>query len=81
MIGNIDNVAFYTVLHDSANVLRRGLSGTSVIERVSFIREETKGHARRHFKTMGKGINPAFHVRVVIERVAVEIAKLGFVTF
>ena len=57
LIGNIDNVASYTVSHDSANVLRKGLSGLNVIERVSLIREKTKWHAHKHLKTMGEGIN------------------------
>lgn len=63
--------------HDSADILRKGLSSLSVIESVSFIREETKGHACRYFKTTGEGIYPAFHARVVIERVAVKVAELG----
>lgn len=79
MIGNVDDIASYAVLQDSANILRRGLLGSSVIKKVSFINKQTKSHACRYFKTMEEGINPAFHARVVIERVAVKVAKLGSV--
>ena len=81
LIGNIDNIASYTVLHDSADVLRRGLLGPNIIKRVSLIHEETKNYAHRHLKTMGEDINLAFHARVVIERVAIEVAELGCVLF
>ena len=77
MIDDVNDVASYTVLHDSADVLHKGLSGLSVIESVSFIREKTKGHACRYLKTTEEDIHPAFHARVVIERVAVEVAELG----
>ena len=61
--------------HDSTNILCRGSPGSSVLERVGLIGEEAKGHARRHFKTSGESINPAFHAWVVIKRVAVEVAE------
>lgn len=77
LIGDVNNVVSYTMSHDSADVLHRGSSGPSVIERISLIREETKGHACRYFKTMVEGINLAFHARVVIGRIAVEVAELG----
>lgn len=76
LIGNINNVVSYTVLHDSADVLRRKSLGPSIIEKVSFIRDKTKDHACRYFKTMGKGVNLVFYIRVVIERIAVKVAKL-----
>ena len=50
------------MLYDSGNVLHRGSSGSSVIEKVYLIREEIKANARRYLKTMGEGINPALHV-------------------
>lgn len=76
MIGDVNDVASYTVSHDSADVLCRGSSGPSVIKSVSLIRKETKGHARRYLKTTGEGINLAFHAQVVIEHVAIEVAEL-----
>lgn len=79
MIDNVDNVASYIVSHNSADVLRKGSSGPSIIESINLIREETKGHARRYFKTIREGINPAFHAQVIIKRVAVEVAELGCV--
>ena len=76
LIGDVNNVASYAVPHDSANVLRRRSSGSSIIERARLICEKGKGHACRYLKTMGEDINPAFHARVVIERVAVKVAEL-----
>ena len=76
LIDDFDDVVSYTVLHNSANVLCGWSSSLNVIERVYLIREEAKGNARRYLKTMGEGINPAFHARVVIERVTVEGAEL-----
>ena len=65
--------------HNSADVLRRRSLSPSVIESVSLIYEETEDHACRYLKMMGEGVNPAFHARVVIERVAVKVAELGCV--
>lgn len=76
LIGNVDNVASYPVSHNSTNVPRRGSSGSSVVEKVCLIGEQAKSHARREFKTMREDINPALHARVIIERVAVEVAEL-----
>ncbi len=79
LIGDVDDVASYAVSHNSADVLRRRSSSPSVIKSVGLIRKETEGHACRHLETMGESINPAFHTRVVIEYVAVEVAELGCV--
>ena len=76
LIGDVNNVASYAVPHDSANVLRRRSLGLSIIERVRLICKETKGHACGYRRTMGEGINPALYARVVIECVAVKVAKL-----
>ena len=76
LIGDVNDVTSYAMSHDSANVLHRRSSGSSIIERVCLIREEAKGHACRYLKAMREGINPALHARVIIERVAVEVAKL-----
>lgn len=62
--------------YNSANVLRRGASGLSVIEKVCLICEKVKGNACRYFKTIKTGINPAFYAWIVIKSVAVEVAEL-----
>lgn len=64
------------MLHDSANVLRKGSSGSSVIEKVYLIHKKAKGIACRYLKTMEKGINLALHAWIVIERVAVKVTEL-----
>ena len=76
LIDDVDDIVSYTISHNSANVLCGWSSGLNVIERVCLIREEAKGNARKYLKTMGEGINPALHARVVIERVTVKVAKL-----
>ncbi len=69
------------MLLDGANLLRRGSSSLSVIERVCLIRKKAKGYSRRYLKMIGEGIDPALHARVVIERVAVKVAELRGVPF
>lgn len=64
------------MLHNSTNVLCRGLLGSNVVERVYLISEQAKDHTRKDFKTMGEGINQALHARVVIERITVKVAEL-----
>ena len=76
LIDNIDNVAFYIVLHDSTNVFRRWSSGLSIIDRVCFICEEAKNNTRKYLKIMKEGINLAFHAQVIIKYIAVEVTEL-----
>lgn len=75
LMSNVDNVASYTIAHNSTNVLCRGFSGPSVVKGVRLISEEVKGHARRHLKTMRESINSAIHTWVVIKCVAIEVAE------
>lgn len=79
LISNINNITSYAVLYFSVDVLCKGLSGSSVIKRVSFISKKTKSHAHRYIKTMKKGINLVFHAQVVIKYIAVKVTKLGSV--
>lgn len=76
LIGIINDIVFYTVLYDSADILRRRSLGSNVIERVNLIRDKTKDHTCRYFKMMRKGVNPVFYTWVVIEHIAVKVAKL-----
>ena len=76
LIGNINDIAPYTVLHNSMNVLRRGLTSLNVVEEVCFIGEETKSNACSSFEIMRESINPALHISVIIECVTVKVAKL-----
>lgn len=73
LIGHVNNVASYTVLYDSANILCRGSLGSSIIKRIRLIREEAKNYAYRYFKTIKEGVNLALHVWVVIEHVVVKV--------
>lgn len=76
LIGNVDNIIFYSVSYDSANILRRMLLNLNIIERVCLIHKEAKNNPRRYLKTMGEGINLVLYIWVVIEGVVVEVAKL-----
>lgn len=62
--------------YDSANILSGGSSSMSVVERVYLVGQEAKGDARWHFEAMGESIDPAFHARVVVDGIAIEVAKL-----
>lgn len=76
LICNNDNVASYTVLHNSTNVLHRGSLGASIVEKVGFISKEIKSYICRHLETMGESINLAFHARIVVEHVLVKFTEL-----
>lgn len=64
------------MLHNSTNVLRKGLLDLNIVKSIRLIDEEVKDHACRYLKTMEKSINSAFLVWVVIERVTIKLAKL-----
>lgn len=76
MIGNVNDIVPYTVLHNSTNVLRREPSGSNIVDGVYFIGEKAKGYACKYLETMGENVNPVFYTQVVIECVAVEVAEL-----
>lgn len=73
LIGHVNNIASYAVLHDSANILYRGSSDLSIIQKVCLIRKKAKDYACRYFKTIGEGVNLALYVWVVIEHVMVKV--------
>lgn len=75
MISDVNDVISYTMSYDSANVLRKGSSISSIIERVCLICEEAKSNACRYLKITGEGINLTLHTRVIIEGIAVEVAE------
>lgn len=76
LIGNVNDVASYTVLHNNTNVLRKGPSGSSVVDGIRFISEEAKNDACGYFETIRESINSVLYTWVVIERVAVEVTEL-----
>lgn len=76
MIGYVNDVASYIVSHDGTNVLCRRLSGSSIVEKVRLIGEQVKSHTYKVLKTIGEDINPIFYAWVIIEHVAVKVAKL-----
>lgn len=50
--------------------------GLNIVERLRLIGKQVKSHICRDFKTMEEDINLALHTRVIIERIAVEVAEL-----
>lgn len=52
-----------------------GLLSLSVIEKVRFIGEEVKGYTCKYFKMIKENINLAFHTWIIIECIAVKVAK------
>lgn len=48
----------------------------SIINGVTFISEEVKGHTCRYLEIMEECINPALHAWIVIEHVVVEVTEL-----
>ena len=76
LVGNIDNVAAYAVPHDCLHILGWRTANSSVLERVSLVRQKAESHACRYLETMGESVDPVFHLRVVVEGVAVKVAKL-----
>lgn len=81
LIDSVDNIAPYTVLYNSINILYRWLLSSSIIKRVGFIGEEAKDYACRYLKTMEESINPALYAQVVMECVTIKVAKLKGVPF
>lgn len=81
MIGDVDNIAYSTMLHDSMNILCKESLNLSIIKEVGLISEEAKGHACRHFKMIEENINLNFHIWAIIKHVAVKVAKFRGILF
>lgn len=79
LIDNVNNITSYTISHNNMYVLRIGLLGSSIVESVGFIGEEAKSYTCRNLKTMGKSINLAFYIWIVIEHIAIEVTKLKYI--
>lgn len=47
----------------------------SVLERVIFICPEAKSNTSWHLETMGEFVNPTLYAQVVVEGIAVKVAK------
>lgn len=52
------------------------MSAMGIVDGVSLIGQEAKGHTYRYLKTIGEHINLVFYAHVVIERVAVKVTEL-----
>lgn len=76
LIGDIDNVAFYSILLDIVNVLRRWSSGLNFTERVCLIYKKVKDNTCGYLKIMKESINPVHYARIVIEYVIIKVTKL-----
>lgn len=81
LIGDVDNIAPYTIPHNNTNLLYRGLLSSSIIKRVDFISKEAKGYAYRYLKIMGESINPVFHIQGIMEYVTIKGAELKGIAF
>lgn len=75
LVGNVDNIAPYTMLYNSTNILCKRLLGLKVVKKIGLIGEKAKNHACKHFKIMRESINPAFYTWIVIKRIAVKVAE------
>lgn len=81
IIGHVNVIASYAILHNSAYVLNKKSLRLSVIERVSFVSEEVKCNASGHFERLAKCIYPALYAWIVIEFVAIKVAKFKSIPF
>lgn len=81
LIGNVDDVLSYAVLHNSANILGRRLSNTSVVKRVCFVSQEAKDNAYQYFQMMEESVDSAIHTQVIVEGIAVKVTELRGVSF
>lgn len=81
LIGHINDIVSYAILYNSIYVLNKKLLRLNVIERVSFVSEEVKCNAGRHFETLEKCIHLALYTWIIIELVAIKVAKFRSIPF
>lgn len=62
--------------HESANVLGRGLSRTSVVKRVYLVGQKANVNACQYFEIIEKNVDPVLHARVVVKSIAVKVVEL-----
>ena len=76
MIGNVNNVPSYTVLHNRSNVLCIRLSGFRVVKRICLMGKVVKGYICRYFKLMEEFIYSILDAWVVDKGITVKVVKL-----
>lgn len=81
LIGKVDNIVSYNVPYNSANVLNERLLRKNIVKKVFFICWKAKGNACWYFEITEKDVDLALHTQVVVESVAVKVAKLKSVVF
>lgn len=81
LIHNVNNIAFYAMPHNSANVLGGGLSSTSFVEEIHLVDQEAKANACWYLEAMRKSVDLAFHARVVVKGIAIKIVELRGIPF
>lgn len=81
LVGYVNNVVAYVVLHDSLYVLGWRTTSPSILKQVSPICQKAESHACRHLETRRECVDPALHCRIVIEGVAVKVTELRGVSF
>lgn len=75
LVDHVNKIAAYTITHDCSQVLGWRTTSLSVLERVIFICQEAKSNASWHLETMGEFVNPTLYAPVVVEGIAVKVAK------
>lgn len=69
------------MLYNDIDVLSKRLLSLSIINKVNFISKKTNGNTYWQLKMMQECINRAFRVWVIIEYIAVKVAKLKDISF
>ena len=80
-MGNVYNIATYSMTHDCSNVLGGRLPRPGGIEWVNLVCQEAKRNAGGYFETIGERADLAFYTGVVVKHVSVEITKFRGVPF
>lgn len=75
------NVASYIILHNSTNVLCKGLLNLNIVKKVGFISKEAKNYTRKYFKIREKSINLVFYIQVVVKHIVAKVVEVRDILF
>lgn len=76
MIRDVDNIAFYALPYDGANILGPKSLSTNVIEGVFFVNYKAKSNSCWYFEIIGESVNLVLYAWVVIEGIVVKVVEL-----
>lgn len=62
LIGDVNNIATYLIMHDCPHILGGGTLGLSIVKTVYLIYQKAKGNTCWYLKAIGKRINPILHL-------------------